>query len=138
MGMTSIAPKIWNEIAETEPLATAWGKTAFAMGPDEIVESENKDFRAMKDAGIPPQVICAFMDMRPLLLERRAIARFVSSRPSLTEALPNVESVTEAVTMASKDHLLSRKDQTQLGKLLTEEMQQSRSSPGSARQTPSP
>ena len=43
MGLSSVATPIWNEIARTQKLRTAWARKAFAMDSSAQDELENQE-----------------------------------------------------------------------------------------------
>ena len=43
MALTSVATAVWNQIAETQKLKTAWAKKAFALNPEEMQQAEDKE-----------------------------------------------------------------------------------------------
>ena len=117
MSLTSVDASIWNEIAKTQTLKTAWAKKAFSMDQNQMAEAENREYQALKRmAG--PEVAAAFLDMKPLLLERRAITQFTLEHPNFRQALPEIASVSEAVIYASMDRPLNQKQQKALMRLL--------------------
>lgn len=119
MSLSSVATPIWNEIARTQTLRTAWARKAFALDDAAMTALENKEFARLKQAE-GQAVASAYLDMKPLLLENLAISRYCESRPDLRNALPEVPTVTEAVLLASADHPLSPQQQKRLQVLLQE------------------
>jgi len=118
MSLVSVAAPIWNEIAQTQELATEWARKAFRLGMQEAVEAYDQEHKELTDEGADPEVATAFLEVFPLLAERRAISRFLRTRPDLREALPPVTTVNEAVILASKESPLSPSQQKQLQRLL--------------------
>jgi hypothetical protein len=122
MGLSSVATPIWNEIARTQKLRTEWAKRAFAMDSSAQDELENQEYKELK-AKVGHSVAAAFSDLMPLLLENVAISRYIRAQGDLTlrQALPEVTTIAEAVTLASMDRPLSRMEQTSLANLLKAE-----------------
>lgn len=118
MSLTSVAAPIWNEIAETQKLATAWARKAFRMDPDQMAEFEDKEYADLVAKGVDPTVAISLLDVTPLLEERTAISRYLETHPDLRSALPELATVNEAVILASKERPLSPSQQTQLRSLL--------------------
>ena len=61
MSLTSVAAPIWNEIAKTQTLKTAWAKKAFAMTAEEMTDLENKEFASLTKT-TPANVASAYLD----------------------------------------------------------------------------
>lgn len=121
MSLTSVDSVIWNRIAEKHKLRTKWAEKAFRLGPDEMVELENREYREAKKAS-GHKIAAALMDMKPLLLENVAISQFSQEQSGLRDALPEVVSISEAVMLASEEYRLTPFQQRRLSKLLQEEM----------------
>jgi len=119
MSLTSIAAPIWNEIARTQELKTPWARKAFAMTADEMAKEEDRLYQAMLPlANNNHRIVSAFLDAKPLLLERKAISAHLQKHPELRNALPEVTTVSEAVALVSMDRPLSRQEQAKLTQLL--------------------
>lgn len=121
MSLTSVAAPIWNEIARTQEIKTAWARKAFVLDANAMADLENQEYGALLKRTRQP-VASAFLDVKPLLLERKAISRHLRKHPELNQALPEVTSISEAVTLASLDRPLSRQEQKQLTELLKAEL----------------
>ena len=120
MSINSVAAKIWNEIVDLGNLKTSWAQRAFRMDEDELIELEDREYEELEDRDVDPEVIRAFLDVRHLLTERAAIASYVKKHPELRGALPEVNSVNEAVLLAAGDWPLSQSQTSQLKELLNE------------------
>ena len=117
MGMASIAAQIWNEIAKTQTLRTAWARKAFAMNGEEIAAEEDREYKILK-AKEGHEVASAFLDVKPFLLENVAISKYTQEHPEYRQALPEMVSVSEAIAIASMDRPLNQIQQASLTKLL--------------------
>ena len=117
MSLTSIAAPIWNEIAQTQPLKTEWARKAFVLDGLAMAELEDREWKTIK-AKSDSETAAALTDMKPLLLENVAIAKFTQEHPELRQALPEVASISEALILASQDYQLSRMQQAKLRGLL--------------------
>ncbi len=122
MSLASVATPIWNEIARTQKLRTEWAKKAFALDQAGMDKLEDEEYEALK-AKVGHSVAAAFSDVMPLLMENVAISRYIRAQGDLTlrQALPEVTTIAEAVTLASMDRPLSRMEQTSLANLLKAE-----------------
>src|SRR5512141_3207307 len=99
--MTSVATPIWNEIARTQRLETSWARKAFALDPDQMADLESQEYHDLLAKGLEHAVAASLLDVKPLLLKKRAISRYTQFHPELRAALPEICSVTEAVILAS-------------------------------------
>lgn len=115
--MHQVATRVWNEIGETVPLKTDWAKQMFPLPQDEMERALSREEKALsrKDR---PMVVSAYLMVMPLLWEREAIAQFKAEHPELIDALPDVESVQEAVMLASQEFPLDERQQARLSRLL--------------------
>ena len=118
MSLTNVAAPIWNEIAKTQDLKTEWAKKAFAMTADEMVQAEDVEYRALAQQEKSQAIAAAYLDAKPILLERKAISAHLQKHPELRNALPEVTTVAEAVALVSMDRPLSRPEQAKLTQLL--------------------
>ena len=75
MSLTSVATPIWNEIAKEQSLASQWARRAFKLDPDRMAELDSQEYRETTLKVRDPAVASAFLDLKPLLLENRAISR---------------------------------------------------------------
>ena len=121
MALTSVATAVWNQIAETQQLKTAWAKKAFALNPEEMQQAEDKEYRALART-VGHDVAASYQDVRPLLLENEAISRFTQAQPMYREALPEVTSIAEALILASMERPLSQTQQKLLRRLLAADL----------------
>ena len=121
--LSSIPAEIWNEIAETEALRTAWAKKHLPMTEQEMEAAEEKEADELEKSW-PRLVVRGFQDMRPLLLEREALRKWTREHPEYAAALPEVNSLEEAVAMAAMDWMYDETEKKQLRQLLDEAMAQ--------------
>ena len=121
MALTSVATAAWNQIAETQKLKTAWAKKAFALNSEEMQQAEDKEYKALARA-VGHDVAASYQDVKPLLLENEAISRFTQAQPMYREALPEVTSIAEALTLASMERPLSQTQQKLLKMLLAADL----------------
>ena len=121
MALTSVATAVWNHIAETQQIKTAWAQKAFALNPEEMQQAEDKEYKALARA-VGHDVAASYQDVKPLLLENEAISRFTQAQPMYREALPEVTSIAEALTLASMERPLSQTQQKLLKMLLAADL----------------
>lgn len=86
-----------------------------------MAEQEDREYKTLKRLA-DPEVAMAFQDMKPLLLERRAISQFTQEHPQFRPTLPEIASVSEAVIYASMDRPLNQTQQKALTRLLRAEL----------------
>ncbi len=132
--MYQVPTAVWNEIAKSQPLSEPWA-TLFRMAPEELgagIESL-VDVPAEK-AGADNRTVLAYRLTAPLLVENEAISNYLleTQNPSLRMSLPELNSVNEAVTLASMEYQLTRSQQAKLQQLLAQALRSSRESPSSA------
>lgn len=121
MALTSVATMVWNQIAETQKLRTAWAQKVFALNSEEMQQAEDKEYKALARA-VGHDVAASYQDVKPLLLENEAISRFTQAQPMYREALPEVTSIAEALTLASMERPLSQTQQKLLKMLLAADL----------------
>lgn len=126
MSVNSVAAAIWNDLAQTEKLRTAWAKKVFAMNEEELSAQEDEEYLSMKANGTEHDVASAFLDVRHLLLEHEAITRYCRKHPNLRHALPEVTSVNEAILLAQGDRFLTPPQTKQLRELLQQDWRSKR------------
>lgn len=115
--MHQVSATIWNQIAESQPLKTDWAKQMFPL-PEADLETALDREHARISANAGEVVAAAYLKIMPLLWERTAILNYLKDNPSLTHALPEVTSVSEAVDLASRDFRLSNPERARLTTLL--------------------
>ena len=117
--MHQVSAAIWNQIAESQPLATEWAEQMFPLPESDLDKAmEMEEARLEKKAD--PVVVAAYLRVMPLLWERVAISNFLQEQPNLRHALPTVEDASEAVLMASRDSNLTASQKRRLHALLQE------------------
>lgn len=119
MLMTSLPAKVWNEMAHAG-LKTAWARETWALDAKGIQAAEQRAARYLRKDGLDSMLVQAFLDARPLLLEREAIARYVRTHPELRGALPEVNSINEAILIVTGDWPLDQSETEQLRTLLAQ------------------
>lgn len=116
--MYQVPTAIWNQVAETNALTTEWGRKVFPL-PEEDQEAEvaAEEQRLAQETGSSKLAI-AYLMVMPLLWERRAI-RIFKDRNGENPGLPSIETVQEAVIVASKDLGLTIDQQRTLSSMLS-------------------
>lgn len=118
--MLSVSTAIWNEIAKTQKLNTAWARKAFSLGRQEMIDFHSKACKKLSAKNFNPDVILSFLEVMPLLLENVAISRHIEMKQDLNlrQALPEVCTINEAVILATMEYRLNQLQQKQLSNLL--------------------
>lgn len=116
--MHQASARVWNQIAEQQPLATAWAKQMFPL-PSDLLDAalEKEESRLARETN-DPVVASAYLKVMPLLWERTAISNFLQDNPSLSPALTPMADTSEAVMIASKDFQLTVSQKKKLRRLL--------------------
>lgn len=109
---------IWNEIAQTQEMASPqWAKLFKATNlPEALAPLEAK----LEALGADTRTIRAYLLVAPLLAENLAISRFIeqTGRTSLRNSLPEIETASEAIILASQEFNMNLSRQKQLRELL--------------------
>ena len=124
---------IWNRIAKSQPLSQPWATLFRATEQtlpgllDKLVD------KPAEQEGADNKTVLALRLVAPLLVENEAISAFVQEEqtPSLRASLPEINSVTEAVMLASTEYRLTPTQQAKLGQLLRGRFKPPKQSPRS-------
>jgi hypothetical protein len=92
------------------------------MDKEEMSRQEEVEYKALLETLADRAVVGACLDVKPLLLERRSIGRYVRRNPQLRAALTEVNSVNEAILLAIGDWFLTLQQTEQLRELLQAEL----------------
>ena len=120
--MFSVAAEIWNQIAETQPMATQrWSRLA-KLDQQQLNDQLETVMNQIK---APNKVMLAFVTVAPLLLENEAISLWILANEShqMRSALPEVTTVSEAVNLGSMEYSLTETERARLADLLRSEVQ---------------
>lgn len=135
--MQQVPMRVWNEIAQSQPLGQPWA-TLFRKTPEELPQAlaELVDKPAEK-SGADNRTLLAYRLTAPLLVENEAISAYLqeTGQLSMRTSLPELISVSEAVTLASQEYRLKPSQQKKLTQLLSQAMQTSPSAQSSAAPT---
>lgn len=101
--MHQAAAKYWNQIAETQPLATPWAQQVFPLPQEQMDKALGREEDSLIAAGTDPVVAAAYLKLMPLLWERTAISNYLLENPELRAAMPPLESLSEALRVAERD-----------------------------------
>ena len=116
--MYQVPTLIWNQVAETNALTTEWGRKVFPLpAEDQEMEVAAEELRLTQETG-SSKLALAYLMVMPLLWERRAIRIFKETHGE-NRGLPAIETVQEAVIVASKDLGLTIDQQRTLSSMLS-------------------
>ncbi len=128
--MHQVAANVWNQIGSTVPLATGWAQQMFPLPPQDLEKAlqveETRiatEAAAMEPKAEQPDYLTAgaYLLVMPLLWEHEAISQFLTEHPEMQRALPTVETVQDAVDLASEEFVLDSTQRQKLGALLQQE-----------------
>lgn len=120
--MYQVPTAVWNQIAETQDLETEWAKLMFSLPEDDQEAAvAEEELRLATETGSAILGL-AYLTVMPLLWERKAI-RLWKEEYGENPGLPSIETVQEAVILASKDRPLTVEMQRTLSDMLSTEPQ---------------
>lgn len=116
--MHQAAATFWNQIAETQRLATPWAKQMFPLPQDQLDKAlANEEARLTRETN-DPVVASAYLKVMPLLWERTALSNFLRANPTLKIAMPEIDTIGEAIRIARADFRLTTAQLTKLSEML--------------------
>ena len=122
--MYQVPMRVWNEIAMSQPLSQPWVRL-FRATPEEFpaMLDELVD-KPLEKMGADDRVILAYRLVAPLLIENEAISAYLeeSQQPTLRASLPEINSVNEAVMLASMEYEMTPSQQRKLTQLLSKSL----------------
>lgn len=101
--MHQLPQEIWNQIAESVPLATPAAQAAFAVPPEQAEAMMETWGTLEKQAGTPAWAIVPLQEVLPLYLEAAALTEWKRRHPEFLSALPEALSLAEAVALMSRE-----------------------------------
>lgn len=116
--MHQAAAKFWNEIARTQTLKTEWAQQMFPLPQEQLDQALEREEQRLTRETNDPQVASAYLKIMPLLWENEAISKFLNANPSMTVAMPTLQSLSEALMVARKDFRLTNGQMAKLKTLL--------------------
>lgn len=120
--MYQVPTPIWNAIAAAQPLQHQPWKRLFALKTEEQLSALNELESEIDAKAKDVRVTRAYLLTAPLLMENKAISRFVETQRahSLRAGLPELTTIHEAVDLATAEYNLMPSQQQKLRSLLTE------------------
>lgn len=118
--MHQAAARYWNQIAESQPLKTEWAQQMFPLPQEDMdLALENEEKRLLRETN-NPVLVSAYLKIMPLLWENAAISNYLKDNPRLRIAMPPLQSIPEALMVASRDFQLTMRELMKLGEMLKE------------------
>lgn len=118
--MYQVPAPIWNQIAQTQPVGSAYWLSLMEKDQQQLTEALAKLESDLERKGADAAVTRSYLLVAPLLRETVAISRYVDAQasPELRSCLPEVTSINEAVALATQEFRLKPSQQTRLAELL--------------------
>lgn len=118
--MQQVPMRFWNEIAQTQEMKSPLWAAMFSLSPEQLSGATDDLSKALKMLTQDDRVILAYLLAAPLLVENEAISRYLEATDSLhlRSSMPELQTVGEAVILASKEYRLKPSQQRQLELLL--------------------
>lgn len=114
--LLTVPPTVLQGIKNTGLMATPQLSAIFSMSAPELMEKHEQLALSLTKQGVNRSTALAYLDVMPLLIERRAISEYVRRNPDLMGALPNLETPEEAAEVGAAERDLTP---GQAGVLLT-------------------
>ena len=111
---------VWNEIAASQPLSQPWA-TLFRMDEEQMPQGITQYLDNPAEAmGADNSTVLAYRLTAPLLIESEAISDYIveTQNDMLRASLPELNSVNEAVELATMEYRLNPSQQAKLTELL--------------------
>lgn len=123
---------VWNEIAATQEMSSERWERLFQA--EDLVKALRPLENELEALGADARTTRAYLLVAPLLFENLAISRYVeeTGRQSLRSSMPELLTVSEATTLASKEFSLTPGQQDRLRGLLLRGPALQKSAPPSA------
>lgn len=116
--MYSINARTWNLVAQAAPLRTEFARRIFPLDQEQMNNALNQEEDSLRAQGVPSEVALALVQVGPLLWENPAIMVFVANNPNFLGTLPDLATVSEAVSRATQEFSLTTSEQKVLARLL--------------------
>ena len=118
--MQQVPMRFWNEIAQTQEMKSPLWAAMFSLSPEQLSGATDDLTKALKLLVQDERVMLAYLLAAPLLVENEAISRYLIETDSLhlRSSMPELQTVGEAVILASREYRLKPSQQRQLDLLL--------------------
>ena len=138
--MYQVPMRVWNEIAQTQPIKHEPWATLFRLEPEQLPQALQPVEADLEAQGADPRTIRAYLLVAPCLLENEAISAYLeqTEQISLRNSLPDLADLSEAVMVASEEFRLNTSQRALLRRLLVRAYRTTSAPQPSAQPTPSP
>lgn len=118
--MLMVPAEILNEIQATGRMVNPELSRLFSMSSTDLATTHDQLASDMMEDGLDRSTALAYLDVMPLMVERRAISSYlsVSGRDDLRAALPNLETPDEAAIVGTRNRNLNPTQSENLRQLL--------------------
>ena len=119
--MRQLPQAVWSKIADQPEMKQETFKTLFRMTPESLDLALDEQAEKLARSGHEDKVILAYQTVIPLLLENQAISAYLIKTDDLAlrQALPEIQTVNEALLVAQKEYRLTVKQNQSLQQLLS-------------------
>ncbi len=118
--LTSVPASVLNAIQASGRMQNPQLSEIFSMSDQQLAEKHDQLTADLMRQGMDRSTALAYLDVMPLMLERKAIAGYLadSNREELRQALPNLETPDEAATVGTKNRNLNPQQSESLRRAL--------------------
>lgn len=111
---------LWNQVAKTQNLRTAWAKDLFPLNQEALDKELDLQLEQLQAAGHPVKVALAYQLALPLVLERDALQAFVAEQGNLDlkAVFPETNNPVEAARLGALEYDLNELQRENLLALL--------------------
>lgn len=125
--LLTVPPEVLEGIKDTGLMASQELSNLCSMSTPELMDWHEKATFELMGKGLSRGVSLAYLDVMPLLIEKRAISAYVRQHPEAMSALPNLETPTEAAFVGARERNLTAPQTVQLRGLLEQAQAMTRS-----------
>ena len=116
--LLKVPPEVLQGIKNTGLMKSPQLSRIFSMSAGQLTDRHQELLDSLTEQGVNRSTALAYLEVMPLLLEKRAISAYVSQHPDLASALPNLETPKEAASVGAKERDLTAGQQAMLETLL--------------------
>lgn len=118
--LTSVPANILNQIQATGRMQNPELSNLFSMSDHQLATEHDRLLKDLMSKGLDRSTALAYLDVMPLMVERRAIALYLAQtdQVELQSALPNLETPQEAAIMGTRNRNLNPTQSANLLRLL--------------------
>lgn len=111
-----------NQVANSQTLKAGWTRRLFTMNQQQLNEALAQQAKVLLAGGVLGKVAASYQALAPLLVENKAISRYIEQTGSsdFAKMYPEVVSVDDALLLADLEYELSTMEKQQLAKMLYE------------------